>query len=181
MRSGSRSPRSSGITFVQIGKIMRQCPGGRACDIRQTPVSTEVENKAACRPRLRRGLDKRTRRHHYPRKHSSSSLLNLWLVRSSPNLAAISPGGQPIPRRPLNKKSEQNQQKVETDEKPGGDRSARGQRDGSHKFFDGELLSHGSTTHRLDARIFSQRAVNWNRADRNYPLNLFAPGFPTAL
>jgi hypothetical protein len=104
--------------------------------------------------------------------------LNLWRVRSSPNLAAISPGRQPIPRRLLNKKSEQNQQKIE---KPGrGSEFPRSTRP-TNPLHDGQPLSHGFTTHRLDARIFSQRAANWNRADRNYPLNMFAPGFPTAL
>jgi hypothetical protein len=95
-----------------------------------------------------------------------------------PKLAAISPGRQPIPRRLLNKKSEQNQQKIE---KPGrGSEFPRSTRR-TNPLHDGQPLSHGFTTHRLDARTFSQRAVNWNRADRNYPLNMFAPGFPTAL
>jgi hypothetical protein len=36
-------------------------------------------------------------------------------------------------------------------------------------LHDGESLSRGSTTYWLDARIFSQRAVNWNRADWSRP------------
>jgi hypothetical protein len=39
----------------------------------------------------------------------------------------------------------------------------------TNPLHDGEPLSRWSTTYWLDVRIFSQRAVNWNRADWSHP------------
>src|SRR5258708_13114954 len=102
---------------------------------------------------------------------SSTKYAISWALTCPRRSEPSSSASNPFPRRLLpNRKSKQNQQKVETDEKTWRDWSSRGQREAcTNPLHDGESLIRGSTTYWLDARIFSQRAVNWNLADCSLP------------
>ncbi|MEH2563285.1 hypothetical protein V1289_002912 [Bradyrhizobium sp. AZCC 2289] len=139
---------------------------------------------AECLPSSTRGNPRqvRSKRNKYPQAFVAFTAvkLNLWLVRYSPNLAAISPGRQPIPGKLLNKKNLNGINKKEIEKLGTGSEFPRSTRR-TNPLPDGqppEPRVHNSSVGRKN--LLATRSKLEPRGSE-LSAKYVGPGFPTAL